>query len=257
MPTLPGKFVWFEHVASAAQAKRAQAFYAELLGWSVRAFPMGDAGSYDMIYAGDTMIGGYARAADERTQPHWLSCVSVADVDAAAARLATEGGKVVEPPADVPNAGRLAHVADPQGAELWLFRKASGDPPDADAKPGMFFWNELHTPDPRAALRFYERVIGYSTETLGAGDGDSYHVLSSAGQGRGGVTGHLSDGERAHWLPYVFVNDPDATLARVQGLGGKLLVPAVDIPGTGRFGVLADPVGARLAVMKPLPRQKH
>src|SRR5258708_31570165 len=56
-PLLPGKFVWFELVS--ADARRAQAFYAEALGWKVVPFPMGHA-TYELIYAGDTMIGGYA-----------------------------------------------------------------------------------------------------------------------------------------------------------------------------------------------------
>src|ERR1700687_3286059 len=53
---LPGKFVWFEHASR--DPKRAQAFYAEVLGWKVQAFPMG-ASTYDMIFAGDVMLGGY------------------------------------------------------------------------------------------------------------------------------------------------------------------------------------------------------
>ena len=38
---LPGKFVWFEHASK--DAKKAQAFYGEVLGWKVKPFPMGAA----------------------------------------------------------------------------------------------------------------------------------------------------------------------------------------------------------------------
>ena len=54
---LPGKFVWFELVSR--DAKKAQAFYGEVLGWKVASFPMGNV-NYEMILAGetlDTMIG--------------------------------------------------------------------------------------------------------------------------------------------------------------------------------------------------------
>src|SRR5262249_34385932 len=54
---LPGKFVWFEHVSK--DAKKAQAFYAEVLGWKVQGFPMGEQ-TYEMIFVGDNMIGGYS-----------------------------------------------------------------------------------------------------------------------------------------------------------------------------------------------------
>jgi hypothetical protein len=56
-----------------------------------------------------------------------------------------------------------------------------------------------------------------------------------------------------HWLPYVFVDDADATLARARRLGATIQFGPEDIPGVGRFGVLQDPTGAVLAVMKPRP----
>ena len=43
----PGKFVWFEHASR--DARKAQAFYGEVLGWKVH--PWGDSG-FDMILAG-------------------------------------------------------------------------------------------------------------------------------------------------------------------------------------------------------------
>ena len=52
---LSGKFVWFEHVSR--DAKKAQGFYREVLGWRVEPFPMG-AATYEMIYAGAEMQGG-------------------------------------------------------------------------------------------------------------------------------------------------------------------------------------------------------
>jgi predicted enzyme related to lactoylglutathione lyase len=67
---LPGKFVWYELVTK--DAKKAQAFYAQVLGWKVEPFPMGNA-TYEMIYAGDTpdsMIGGYAPPKNERQPSH-------------------------------------------------------------------------------------------------------------------------------------------------------------------------------------------
>jgi predicted enzyme related to lactoylglutathione lyase len=72
---LPGKFVWFEHVSR--DAKKAQKFYGEVLGWKVE--PFGDS-DYDMILAGDTldtMIGGSTEAEKGRERPHRIVYVSV------------------------------------------------------------------------------------------------------------------------------------------------------------------------------------
>lgn len=247
---IPGKFIWFELVTP--DAKRVQAFHSEVLGWKTLAFPMGDAG-YDMIFAGDAMIGGYAGTADAGKPPRWISCVSVANVDAAAKTAGESGGTVLEPPRDIPRAGRRALITDPSGAELYLFRRETDDPPDERAPLGGFCWNELHTPDPKGAVAFYGKVVGYSHEERRMGPGESYFILSAGGAERAGVTHHLPPGVPPHWLPYVHVDDADAAISRARRAGGTIPVDATDIPGVGRFGVVEDPAGAVLAVLKPLP----
>ena len=47
------------------------------------------------------------------------------DVDAGAARAEELGGKTVAPAFDVPGVGRMAMLADAQGATFWLM--AAGD----------------------------------------------------------------------------------------------------------------------------------
>ena len=64
-------------------------------------------------------------------------------------------------------------------------------------------------------------------------------------------------GERSNWLPYVAVDDADATLARARKLGGTICTGPEDIPNVGRFGVLQDPTGAALAILKPFPMEKQ
>jgi len=257
---LPGKFVWFEHVSK--DPKRAQAFYGDVLGWKVQAFPMGDQ-TYEMIFAGDTMIGGYAAPKSERQPSHWISYVSVEDVDAAVKAAAANGGKVIDAPYEIPGVGRTARIADPQGAEICPFKNAMGDPPDEDlsssparaatASQGRFFWNELHTTDPAKALAFYAKLVGFSSRAIDMGPGGTYHILEKNGVGRGGATSQMAPGARPHWLPYVFVDDPDATIAKARKLGATIQFGPEDIPGVGRFGVLQDPTDAVLAVMKPRP----
>jgi uncharacterized protein len=250
---LPGKFIWFELVSR--DAKKAQAFYGEVLGWKVKPFPMGDF-AYEMICVGDTldtMIGGYATPKSDRQSSHWISYVSVEDVDATAKAATANGGQVVEAPFDLPGVGRAARIADPQGAELCLFRNATDDPPDALATQGHWVWNELHTSNPAKALPFYEKVLGFSYRSMEAGPGGTYHILSRGGVDRGGVTS-FPGGVPPQWLPYVFVDDVDATITRARKLAATIPVPPEDIPGVGRFGVLKDPTGAVLAIMKPLPR---
>lgn len=251
MTQLPGKFVWFELVTR--DAKKAQAFYGETLGWKVEAFPMGDF-SYEMIKSASGPIGGYAPPKTDRTPSHWISYLSVPDVDRAARAAVAAGGKIVDEPFDVPTVGRMARIADPQGAELCLFTSAKGDDPDVKQAPaGNFCWNELSTTDTAKALAFYEKVFGYTHQDMDLGPAGTYHVLERDGQPRGGVM-KADQGVPPMWLPYVAVDDADQVAARAKKLGGTVHVEPADIPGVGRFAILADNTGATIGVLKSLPK---
>jgi predicted enzyme related to lactoylglutathione lyase len=233
---LPGKFVWFEHVSH--NTKKAQEFYAEVLGWNVKPFPMGDT-AYEMILTGDTwdtMIGGYRRQNGNGKPPHWIATASVEDVDVAVKVAAANGGKVVEAASDLQGVGRVARIADPQGAELGLLTDARGDKPDAPPSLGGWLWNELHTNDTAKALSFYEKVIGFVHRSMDMGPAGMYTVLSRGGVDRGGVTAELPTGVRPHWLPYVNVGDVDVAIGRAMKHGASILVPPNDIPGIGPGG---------------------
>lgn len=52
------------------------------------------------------------------------------------------------------------------------------------------------------------------------------------------------------WMPYIEVDDIDATAARVPELGGQVFVKPMDIPGVGRFAVLGDPTGATFGLLR-------
>src|SRR5438445_4342668 len=114
-----------------------------------------------MIFAGETMIGGYAAPRNDRQPSHWISYVSVEDVDATAKAAAANGGKVIEAPYDVPGVGRTARIADPQGAGLSPFQNAMGDPADALPPAGGWGWNEQDAPDVNKTTPFSRQVRGF------------------------------------------------------------------------------------------------
>jgi len=253
---LPGKFVWFEHVST--EPRKAQAFYGEVFNWKTLPFPMGSS-TYEMIATGDgadSMIGGYATPRPGQ-RAHWISYVSVEDVDAAARAAAANGGRIVVAPQEIPTVGRMARIADPQGGEICPFKSNQGDPADRpDLPPGSFCWNELHTSDPGKALSFYEKVLGFSHRAQQMGPSDTYYILSRGGTERGGVTGHHPANAPASWVPYVLTSDADATANRARKLGATMCVEPADIPGVGRFAAFNDPAGASIAILQPLARKQ-
>lgn len=102
---------------------RAITFYTALLGWE---FPTGgDPSGYRHIQNGGVMIGGVPPAGllPEGVPPHWLPYFAVADCAAAASRAAALGGRALIGPLTIEKTGRMAVIADPQGAAFALFEE--------------------------------------------------------------------------------------------------------------------------------------
>lgn len=118
---------------------------------------------------------------------------------------------------------------------------------------GRFVWYELMTTDPVAALDFYRSVAGWSARDAGM-PGMSYTVLSAGDSDVAGLMA-LPEAARAAgaapaWLGYIAVDDVDAMAARLQAAGGAVHRAPEDIPGIGRFAVVADPHGAVFALFR-------
>ena len=247
MSYLHGKFVWFEHVSK--DMPKARTFYAELFGWNSDGVPMGGQ-QYYMIKNGTAGIGGF-RTATPGLQPHWMSYLSVADVDASVAAAQKAGAKILMPPTDFPPVGRGATLADPQGAAFSIWKGADGDREDLDPIPdGDWYWNELMTKDEGAALKFYEGVFGFAHDAMPMGPQFTYYVLKNGGVPRGGLMKAPDPQVPPMWLPYVRVADCDASVARAKRLGANVMKEPTDIPEVGRFAVFVDPTGAALAIIK-------
>jgi len=127
--------------------------------------------------------------------------------------------------------------------------------------PGMFFWNELMTPDPAAAKGFYCKVIGWEPTAMPmpGGEGGEYH-LWKVGEGMAGgmmeMKGPQFEGVPPHWLAYVNVADVDAAAERATAAGGKVLAPPFEVPTVGRIAIIADPQGAMLGMITPAPPEE-
>jgi predicted enzyme related to lactoylglutathione lyase len=124
------------------------------------------------------------------------------------------------------------------------------------ADHGRYIWYELITTDVEAAKRFYGEVMGWTAEDM-PGPDMTYTVVSADGDQVGGLMDippmAKERGAPPSWSGYVCVDDCDGAAKKIESLGGAVIVPPTDIPGIGRFAVVADPHGAVFEVMKPLP----
>lgn len=116
---------------------------------------------------------------------------------------------------------------------------------------GLPCWYELATTDTDRAKAFYSHILGWSWTDSGA-PGMTYLI---AGSGPAMVAGMMKAeaGQPVAWSIYFAVDDCDAAVAKAEAMGAKVFVPPSDIPGTGRFAVLADPQCATFALLQPLP----
>ena len=119
-----------------------------------------------------------------------------------------------------------------------------------------FTWYELMTNDPARAQAFYGPVVGWETEDL-TGVHAGYSLFKADGRG---VAGMLSipaeacaNGATPGWLGYIAVPDVEAEARRIEAAGGRVLLPARDIPQVGRFAVVSDPQGTVFQLLAPLP----
>lgn len=70
-----------------------------------------------------------------------------------------------------------------------------------------------------------------------------------------GIGGHISSlGHEPHQYVtfYVQVDDLAATLAQVEKMGGKTLVPPTEVPDMGHFAWFTDPEGNAIGLWKPM-----
>lgn len=162
------------------------------------------------------------------------------------------GAKVLFEPHPVPNRGRQAVFADPQGAVFAVLASSSGDPPDELAVPGEWIWSSLITSDPDTDAAFYQSIFDYEVFELPANEGAQHLMLASDNYARASANPLPVNSSNAHphWLNYVRVDDAVKMTARVVALGGRVLVePRVDRHG-GKVAVVADPLGAPFGLLE-------
>jgi uncharacterized protein len=110
---------------------------------------------------------------------------------------------------------------------------------------GDLGWSELNTTSAAGAMSFYSALVGWESKGEPM---PGYHVFGRGDEMLGGISdAHCGEGEgkkSPQWMPYITVDDIDATLARVEGLGGAIVMPPCDIPNDGgRIAIIKDPQG--------------
>jgi predicted enzyme related to lactoylglutathione lyase len=106
---------------------------------------------------------------------------------------------------------------------------------------------EIGCRDTAESSKFYSSLFGWNASPMGPA------MMINTGE-KAGIQGHFTAlGHEPHHYTifYVNVDDINAYLEKAQALGGKTLVPKVDIPNYGSFAWLSDPDGNTVGLWKP------
>jgi len=107
----PGALTWNQ--LHTADQEGAAAFYNAVFGWT-----KADFGGMSVFNLGEKGVGGLAPMPDAvppGMPPFWMTVFGNEDTDKTAAKATELGGQVLSPPSDIPDVGRFAVLADPQG----------------------------------------------------------------------------------------------------------------------------------------------
>jgi uncharacterized protein len=126
----------------------------------------------------------------------------------------------------------------------------------AETTGSIFIWYELMTQDLAKASEFYGKVVGWDVRDSGM-PGMTYLIFGKDGKDVGGIMSWSSLGMQSptQWKGHIVTSDVDAETQAVVADGGKQWRPPQDIPGIGRFSVVADPQGAEYLLFQPMSAQ--
>ncbi|GAA1746374.1 VOC family protein [Nostocoides vanveenii] len=185
----------------------------------------------------------------------WTSYLAADSADACAAAVTAAGGTLMMPAFDVGDVGRMFVAVDPSGAAFGVWEAKAHTGAGVFNEDGAYCWKKLHTLNYDAARDFYAKAFGYSFTDIG-GDGFTYCVFALDGGGPESAIGGVADdantpgAEMPYWLTWFQADDADAMVAKVEQLGGSVIMPA-DTSPFGRMAIVTGPEGEVFGIIDP------
>lgn len=276
---IPGVPCWVD--ATVPDPEAVLPFYRGLFGWEIQDVMPADS---PVKYHIGSIRGGDVAAVGSTPEgapplPVWNTYIWVASADDTVAKARAAGGGVIAEPFDVLTFGRMAVIADPEGAVISVWEPKEHKGAQVVNEHGALNFNGLATRDVEGAAAFYGTVFGWETLDLPAGmmwtlPGYGDHLeqgspgLREQMAGMGAPDGFIDvvaalreipDDETStppHWNVTFGVDDADATAALAAELGGKVVEGPLDAPWT-RMVVLQDPAGATFVASQFVPENSE
>jgi predicted enzyme related to lactoylglutathione lyase len=241
---------WVDLASSDPEASRE--FYSKLFGWKIEVSPDPQYGGYGMAKLDGGDVAGIGPKQAQEAPTAWSLYIGTQDANDLAAKVNSAGGKIVAPPFDVGDQGRMAVFQDPAGAFISAWQPAAMGIFQA-GRPNTFGWAELNARGIEKAVPFYNKVFGWTAKQSEMGEGaPPYTEFQLGGESIAGgmeMNPMVPAEVPSFWMVYFNVDDVDSSFGKAVQAGAREMMAPQDFPG-GRFAIVTDPQGAAFGLLK-------
>ncbi|RAM36903.1 VOC family protein [Arthrobacter globiformis] len=240
----------------------AKAFYAAVFGWRYEDLPTPDGRSYAKAFLDDDVVATVApqpQQGDAQRPAQWNIYFATDDARSTAEEADHAGGSVQFGPEDIGDTGSMVFVEPPGGGATGVWQAGTHPGSGRHNEPGAFAWAELLTPEPQAAVGFFQQLFGHAVTEYPQDDGGTYTTLMVNGAEVAGIApapqeddDEDRDGEPGSrgWQVYFGVSSVKEAVLSAVAAGAEVLVePEFDDDG-GIIATLKDPQGGVFSVLE-------
>ena len=241
----PGAPCWLD--LTCAEPSKVHAFYADLFGWQVAEDAEDGPGFATFTLAG-RQIAGLGPGSPDR-DASWNIYFNTPDLDATLADVEKFGGRVLVPATELEGRGRGGACVDPTGGVFSVWEAGGHIGSGLADVPGTWCWSELLTADVEVAAQFYANVFDWVIDVDHVDGVDLAVATIDETAIVGLVTPPPEAGIGSVWTVSFAVTDADRVARIAAALGGQVAVPPTDIPGMGRYALIAGPAGEAFSIV--------
>jgi predicted enzyme related to lactoylglutathione lyase len=265
-----GEVCWTDLQTKDVQA--AKSFYAAVFGWRYEDLPTPDGRSYSKAFLGDDLVTVIAPQNPQQeaagTAAQWNIYFAAADAAAVAEEAPHAGGSVQFGPEEVADTGVMVFLELPGGGSTGVWQAGTHTGAARYNEPGALAWAELLTPEPRAAVAFFQQLFGHEVTEYPQDDGGTYTTLmvhsaevagiaplpeDDDGDGDGGADPE-DQAAQAGWQVYFGVSSVADAVAAAVAAGAVVLIEPEgdgnDDEEAGSVATLMDPQGGVFSLLE-------
>jgi predicted enzyme related to lactoylglutathione lyase len=174
-----GEICWAD--LQTKDVRAAKTFYAAVFGWRYEDLPTPDGRSYSKAFLGDDLVTVIAPQNPQQeasgTPAQWNIYFAAADAGAIVEETPHAGGAVEFGPEEVADTGIMVFLAPPGGGTTGVWQPGTHTGAARYNEPGALAWAELLTPEPQAAVAFFQQLFGHEVTEYPQDDGGTYTTL--------------------------------------------------------------------------------